>query len=336
MLRKLKSAARRILGGLIGSIALAGGAHALADSAPPDADRQAILAMAGDYAVTFDFRETLALREGYKLAEPKLANGREVVRVIADDGGTISLQHLLVVARDGKTNVVKHWRQDWAYEPRTLLEYASDGVWKTRQVAPEDARGRWSQTVWQTDDSPRYGALGAWRHEGGVSTWTSGETRRPLPRRDATRNPPYSWYRAVNRHVITPSGWAHEQENEKIGLAGGAPAAFAREYGLNTYTRQSFTEAAAADAYWQATKSYWSAVRAGWDSAAADGVTKVREEADRGSRIAARLMDLADEVAEKKTSEDAAISDARTTIAAEDALDAPGSDANQFRRSPPY
>lgn len=285
---------------------------------PPDADRQAILAMTGDFAVTFDFRETLVLREGYKLAEPKLANGREVVRLIADDGGSISLQHMLVVSRDGETNVVKHWRQDWTFEPAKLLEYETAGVWRERAVTPEQAQGRWSQTGWQTDDSPRYGALGTWAHAGGVSTWTSDPTLRPLPRRDATRNPPYSWYQAVNRHIITPAGWAHEQENEKFGMVEGTPVAFAREYGLNTYARQAIPDAAAADAYWLATQGYWKIVRGIWVEAAGDGVLKVREEADRGSEIAARLMDLADDVSDKKKSEEAAAAEARALIIAED------------------
>ena len=49
---------------------------AMAQSPNPDAtfeqDREAILAMAGDYKVTFDFRETVPLTEGYTLKDPKL------------------------------------------------------------------------------------------------------------------------------------------------------------------------------------------------------------------------------------------------------------------------
>ena len=60
-------------------------------------DRQAILAMAGDYQVHFDFTETVPLHEGYKLKDKKLSGGYEVVRVIEDTGDFISLQHILVV-----------------------------------------------------------------------------------------------------------------------------------------------------------------------------------------------------------------------------------------------
>ena len=39
-------------------------------------DRQAILAMAGNYHVTFDFIETVAFEEGYELKDRKLSGGK--------------------------------------------------------------------------------------------------------------------------------------------------------------------------------------------------------------------------------------------------------------------
>ncbi len=38
-------------------------------------ERQAILAMVGDYKVTFDFTETVPLLKGYQLKDPKLSGG---------------------------------------------------------------------------------------------------------------------------------------------------------------------------------------------------------------------------------------------------------------------
>ncbi|MFW6412651.1 MAG: DUF6607 family protein, partial [Oceanicaulis sp.] len=67
-----------------------------------EADRQAILAMAGEYAVTFDFTEFLPLDAGYELQEPKVTPAREVVYVIADTGEYISLQHLLLVGPEAE------------------------------------------------------------------------------------------------------------------------------------------------------------------------------------------------------------------------------------------
>ena len=49
-------------------------------------DRGAILAMAGDYRVRFDFTETVPLLAGYQLADEKVSGGFEVVRVIEDEG----------------------------------------------------------------------------------------------------------------------------------------------------------------------------------------------------------------------------------------------------------
>ena len=49
--------------------------------------------------------------------------------------------------------------------------------------------GRWSQTVWQVDDSPRYGGWGQFEVQGGIRRWRSNWTWRPLARRDAAEAP---------------------------------------------------------------------------------------------------------------------------------------------------
>jgi hypothetical protein len=200
-------------------------------------DRQAILAMAGDFRVRFDFRETVSFLPDYQPLEPKLSGGHESVRVIADEPNFVSLQHLLVVEHEDEVHVIKHWRQDWTYEPRQMLVYAGRNRWELRNAAREEREGAWLQTVWQTDDSPRYGGVGRWEHQAGVSRWTSGMTLRPLARRDAIRHPPYDRYEAINRHALTPTGWVHEQDNSKIGERDGASVTFVHEVGLNTYTR---------------------------------------------------------------------------------------------------
>jgi hypothetical protein len=101
----------------------------MATAAQFERDRTAILAMAGDYRVKFDMRETVPFVSDYKLLEPKVAGGHEAVRVIEDNGKVIRLQHLLVVSDKGKDYVVKHWRQDWVYEPADVLVYSSKGKW---------------------------------------------------------------------------------------------------------------------------------------------------------------------------------------------------------------
>ena len=285
-------------------------------------DRAAILAMAGDYRVTFDFRETVAFVPGYQLLDPKRSGGFESVRVIEDTGTRIVLQHLLVVTMPesadsdkDKTVIIKHWRQDWTYEPSRVLTYDRAGRWVLTDVAADKRKGAWSQTVWQTDDSPRYGGVGRWAYADGVSRWMSEETRRPLARRDAVRNPVYGWYVGTNRHALTPNGWVHEQDNAKVGLKDGVPVTFVHEVVLNTYRKEGAYNVKAAEDYWAATRDYWAQVRADWDSAITKGggVT-VAEEPENGSVTGPRLMGLADEIVEGRIDTAAAKAEATRVI----------------------
>jgi hypothetical protein len=282
-------------------------------------DHASILAMAGTFKVTFDFRETVSFQPGYTLYPAKLSGGHEVVRVIADRPDFVSLQHLLVVEDENKKPVVvKHWRQDWAWQPKTVLTYVSQGQWKLAPVSEADRRGAWSQTVWQTDDSPRYGGVGRWRYDAGVARWTSDETLRPLARRDATRNPPYDHYAGTNRHALTPNGWVHEQDNAKIGTLDGKQVTFAHETVLNSYVPATDFPIAAADDYWAKTREYWATIRQAWDKAIArDQGLKLEEQADAGSATGHELMLIADDIASGEIKVDAAKTEGLAAIAKE-------------------
>ena len=299
--------------------AVAGGANAQGASTF-EKDRQAILAMAGTYHVGFEFRETVALTPGYKPIPIKTSGGEEVIRVIEDTGRTIKLQHTLVADLNGKPYITKHWRQDWVYEPKEVMTYLGDGRWEMRPVKAEDRKGAWSQTVWQTDDSPRYGGVGQWAYDNGYTRWTSDISYRPLARRDAVRKPPYDRYIGVNRHTLTPEGWVHEQDNAKVGTKDGKPTTFVHEVALNTYKRGDKFNWAAADAYWAKTGDYWAAVRAAWDREFARGkVVEVEEEAQMGSLTGPLLMGLAEEIYEGKRTSAEAVKIAVPFIAASDA-----------------
>jgi hypothetical protein len=290
---------------------------AAAEAAKFAADRAAILSMAGDYRVRFDMRETTPWRAGYQPLEPKTSGGYESVRVIEDTGRRIVLQHLLVVTVGGKSQVIKHWRQDWDYEPESVLVYRGQGRWEREAVPEPMRRGRWAQTVWQTDDSPRYGGWGEWTSEGGVLRWRSSWTWRPLARRDAIRTPPYDRYYAINRHSPTPTGWIHWQDNIKMGMVDGALVPFVQESVLNTYERFSGYDVAAADRYWAATQAYWASVRKAWDEQLRrTGAIVVAEEPDAGSITGPRLMGLADAIAEGRMPIEAASAEAARVIAA--------------------
>lgn len=281
-----------------------------------DADRRAILAMSGDFHVRFDMRETVPFVDDYDPIDPHVSGGNEIVRVVSDTGRLIQLQHILVVEAEGQNIIVKHWRQDWIFEPRDVLAYERLNYWGVQDVPRAQRAGAWSQTVWQTDDSPRYGGVGLWRHEDGVSAWTSEATLRPLARRDAIRHPPYDHYRGVNRHAITPSGWVHEQQNTKIGTRNGASVTFVDENVINTYDRATDFPIAAGDSYWRDTADYWASVRTDWDRAAAArrGIW-LEEEAQNGSVTGPRLMELADSIHAGTTTTSAAIPIASQTIA---------------------
>lgn len=278
-------------------------------------DRADILAMAGDFKVRFDMAETTSWRDDYEPIKAKISGGHESVRVIKDTGTEIVLQHLLVAEHEGETFIIKHWRQDWIYEPSDVLVYTETGTWVNKDVSPEERQGRWSQTVWQVDDSPRYGGLGRWQTVNGLRSWSSDWTARPLARRDAVRDPVYDHYQAINRHQPMPGGWIHWQDNVKMKWVDGKAVPYVQESVLNTYTRFDDYNVSAADDYWKKTESYWAEVRKAWDKAIAanDGVT-VEEEAQTGTVISARLLTMGTEISEGKLTEAAAIKEARSLI----------------------
>lgn len=291
------------------------GRSATVEAAKFQADRANILAMAGTFRVKFDFREQTSWQADYTPIEPKVSGGYEVVRVIEDTGRKIVLQHILVTEVHGQLHLTKHWRQDWTYEPANFLVYEGPNRWKLESTPAALRSGRWSQTVWQTDDSPRYGALGEWMSEGGVQRWRSRWTWRPLARRDAIRNPVYDRYMAINRHSPTPTGWIHWQDNMKMGMKEGKLVPIVQESTLNTYTRFDGFNAAAADTYWAKTKDYWAAVRAAWDaSIVANKGIYVPEDAQMGSTASERLMTYADKINEGTLSTSQAIIQARLVI----------------------
>lgn len=228
-------------------------------------DRQAILAMAGTYRVTFDFIETASLSEGYEIKDRKLSGALEIVKVIEDTGDFISLQHTLYVGGADKFPL-KHWRQDWQYQPETVLTFIGGNAWTVTDVSKTEARGAWSQQVYQVDDSPRYGAVARWSYDYGTPAWQPAKAWRPLPRRDMTTRDDYHAVDAVNRHVITPTGWIHEQDNTKVVLTSGEPQALVREIAINTYAHTDEVTTDAIDAQWEATADYWAGIRETWEN----------------------------------------------------------------------
>ncbi|MEM6560368.1 MAG: DUF6607 family protein [Planctomycetota bacterium] len=267
-------------------------------------DRQAILAHAGEFKVKFYFAETIPLIDDYELKEPYLAGATEFVEVISDEPHRIDLQHVLVMGKGDEAMVIKHWRQTWEYEPTRVLDYRGGTSWVMRDVPAEQREGAWSQTVWQVDDSPRYGGVGKWTHEAGTSSWESEFIWRPLPRREHTKRSDYDVMGCVNRHTLSPTGWVHEQDNLKIVLDdnGEVETIIAREVGLNVYDYEGKGIAAdveldmtAGRDYWARTAPFWADVRSAMDAELADGELTLKPKVD-GKPMYAHLFVYAAEI----------------------------------------
>lgn len=246
------------------------------DGSAQERDRAAILALAGDYKASFDFLETEVYTPGEKPATPYRSWGTERVHVLIDEPDHIVLQHIMtmfIAGEDGTLSdpiVVKHWRQDWHWEPSTLLEYQGMGHFRVRSVSDDEARGQWSQTVYQVDDTPRYAMIGRWNHSPAYSEWVSGNAWRPLPRRERTARSDYQVLGGWNRLTVNPTGWVHFQDNLKTvlsepGTVSAEMPAVARELGVNRYERIVGHDFSAGDTYWAATEPYWALVRDTWN-----------------------------------------------------------------------
>jgi hypothetical protein len=246
------------------------------DLTPLERDRRAILAMSGTYRVTFDFLEAAPFAAGAKPVAPYQSWGTEKVYVDRDDPKFISLVHILemrVVLPDGKASdpmVTKHWRQDWTYEPADIVEYQGHDRWQRRKLTSAEAGGAWSQAVYQVDESPRYASIGRWQHGASFSSWLSGDTWRPLPRREWSVRSDYQLLIGTNRHTIIPTGWFQEENNLKSVLTDQRTLAVtqpyvAREYGFARYERIRDADFAAADRYFERTREFWDRVRDQWN-----------------------------------------------------------------------
>jgi len=274
-------------------------------------DRRAIRAMAGAYRVSFDFLETVGFAPDFEPARPYRSWGTEHVYVVTDEPRFVSLQHVLVMIieqDDGSLSepmVTKHWRQDWRYEDTDLHEFVSHDTWERSTLSADEAQGRWTQAVFQVDDSPRYESHGEWKHYPTHSVWQGSETRRPLPRREFSVREDYNVLVGSNRHTIGPTGWTHEQDNLKAvtdesGKLDPDQPFLAREVGINRYQRIEGFDFSAGDDYWEATAEFWALVRKAWaQRLEAHDRLHLEAEVD-GESMMMTLFGMANDIAEGK------------------------------------
>ena len=274
-------------------------------------DRRAILAMLGEYRVYFDFMETMGFTEGYSPSIPYQSWATEFVTLVEDKRDFISLQHILVIfseMEDGSLSepmVVKHWRQDWKYENKSLNEYKGFNKWVKKRYGSFAVRGSWSQSVYQVDDSPRYQSYGIWDHQKNLSSWRGNETWRPLPRREFSIRDDYDVLIGSNLKTITPSGWVHEQNNKKVVLDENSQIleVLAKEIGLARYERIKGHDWSAGKDYWQATSEFWLKVRDYWTNLLSESKTLELAKEKDGLSLFAKLFAMADEYKKGDTSQ---------------------------------
>lgn len=237
-------------------------------------DRQAILAQVGDYKVSFEFVETQVFDLTKEKDKPYFSWATEYIFPLTVSENFISLQHILVMqmldkkGKEQEPYVVKHWRQDWTYEPKEVVEFLGHRTWKKRSLTPAESKGAWSQFVYQVDDSPRYQVVGKWSHNNSFSAWETEYAGRPLPRREHTHRSDYDVLETKHRVTITPIGWVHEQESLKKVVD---PKTFelvsylSKETGFNAYDRIKDFDFSKGKEYWTVTQDYWKEVREQWD-----------------------------------------------------------------------
>ena len=270
-------------------------------------DRAAILAMAGEFRATFDFIETVGFVEDYEPQRPYQSWGTEYVFVVEQTEKLISLQHILVMKTIlpsgdvSKPIVMKHWRQDWTYEPKKITSYAGNQTWLTSALPHTDSQGRWLQSVYQVDDSPRYQALGSWSHFENYSSWLSDETWRPLPRREFSVRNDYDVLVGTNRHTINPTGWVQEEENLKVVLVGDDTSQIlAKEIGLARYQRISNWDWSEGKQYWSKTAGFWAEVRRQWRAQMSQaGALQIKKDV-RGMPLFAEMFRLSESAQSKE------------------------------------
>ena len=261
------------------------------------AGKQNIEKLCGCFDVEFKYAETFSPDTAYKFhAREEISAGLELVLPIEVSDKKIVLQHLLLIT---DSMIIKHWREDWTYENPTVFNYKGDKVWVKEQLKPEQVKGRWTQSVWEVSDAPRYQGVSEWIQTDGKTFWQS-TSDAPLPRREYSVRNDYTILKRTNRINITNAGWVHEQDNQKIIRKDNKDKLLVEEKGINSYTRTDDNKCAAGKAWWGKNKLYWNKVRTAWEAYAAVHLWVAIKETVNGKVLHEQLNSLAKEFASGK------------------------------------
>ena len=223
-------------------------------------DISAIKGQCGCFDVKFSYAETFAPDKNYKYHDRYRTGGREWVFVDEESKDKLVLMHLLVI---GDTVVIKHWREDWAYQNTDLLVYQKGTEWKPLILPKEQVKGQWTQSVFEVNDMPRYAGTASWIHKDGKHLWQN-ITDAPLPRREYTKRSDYQVLKRNNRIHITEKGYLHEQDNDKIIRDTTGDKLLAQEKGMNDYQKIEDSKCELAKVWWVKQRDYWVDVRTVW------------------------------------------------------------------------
>jgi hypothetical protein len=224
-------------------------------------DKKIIDKLCGCFEINFKYAETFSPDPDYKYRERDETGGTaELALPIEISDKKIVIQHLLIV---GVNSVVKHWREEWSYENPFIWKYQGDRTWVKETVPAGQVKGKWTQSVWEVADEPRYQGFSQFVNLDGKIIWQN-TTDAPLPRREYSVRNDYNILKRTNRLNITDSGYFHEQDNQKIIRSNGTDKLLVEEKGLNSYKRIDEKECAAAKEYWEKNKDYWGHVRRIW------------------------------------------------------------------------
>ncbi len=246
---------RRIMGSIVAVV------FGMAVQAQSPQDRAVIDKLCGCFEVDFKYAETFSPNPDYKYRErDEISAATELSLPIEVSDRKIVIQHLLVIS---ESTIVKHWREEWTYENPIIWKYKGGRTWVKQQLLPEQVKGKWTQTIWEVSDEPRYQGFSQFVDLDGKVIWQN-TTDAPLPRREYTIRNDYNILKRTNRLNITDSGYIHEQDNEKIIRKDGFDKLLTQEKGINSYKRVNEKECAAAKNYWEKNKRYWGKVRQVW------------------------------------------------------------------------
>lgn len=260
------------------------------------ADRKVVDKFCGCFDVEFKYAETFAPDLDYKFHNrdetPPVA---ELSLPIIETDNKLVIQHLLLV---NDSIVVKHWREDWTYENPVIWKYTGDRTWVKETLKAEQVKGKWTQTIWEVSDEPRYQGFSQFVQMDNKIIWQS-TTDAPLPRREYSVRNDYNILKRTNRMNITDSGYLHEQDNVKILRKNGRDVVLVEEKGLNSYKRIDKKVCNPALLYWEKNKGYWEKVRSAWEEEIGKAnVIKLQQKVD-GKFLHDYLMSLAKEYASK-------------------------------------